>query len=298
MDQPDILSKLVTSSKFNKNIDYVTPQVELMGITRAVDGASAEEHIERCARECYQSHKGMDPQYNARFLRGLIIRGHESVLEHASASFRVLGGSRAYTHEQVRHRLLSFSQQSQRYVSENNFRAIMPPEIEKRDELRVYLEEFNRSVRALYKHLKSNNIRNEDARFVLPNAVESGIVVSGNLREWRWVVQLRLAPNAQWEIRRITAEILKILQHECPIIFGEYILNESNHTITHISELITPDEAMQIVREVLEQKRCPEAEGKVLKAIGDDRVFQALFHLKRTLQPECKQLLTECGDLK
>lgn len=298
MENTDLLSKLVIDTKFNRKVEYVTPNVELMGITRAIDGGTAEEHIERCARECYQSHKGMDSKYNARFLRGLIIRGHESVLEHASASFRVLGGSRAYTHEQVRHRLLSFSQQSQRYVSENNFRAIIPPEIEKRPELKEYFEEYNRYVRALYKFFKSNDIRNEDARFVLPNAVESGIVISGNLREWRWVVQLRLAPNAQWEIRRITAEILKILQKECPIIFGEFILNEDNNTISHISELIEPDKAMTIIREVIDHKRCPEAEGKVLKAIGDDDVFQALYHIKRTLQPECKQLLLQCGDLK
>lgn len=275
-----------------KPIAYVEPEVTLLGVTRPADGGSVEQHLERAARECYKSQKKMASDTTERFLRGIIVRGHESILEHASATFKVVGGSRAYTHEQVRHRLLSFSQQSQRFVSEANFRAIIPPHIAANPEAVEVYRAFLRAARALYKRLKDAGIRNEDARFVLPNAIESGIVISGNFREWRHVISLRLAPNAQWEIRAITAKILGILEREAPTVFGDFILNVSDNTVTHLSETVSCEEARSTIVTALTK------ETQVLKSLGDLSIYASLFHVKRCLSSPCRETLESCGDLK
>ncbi len=291
-----IVESLETLTQF-----LTEPQVTLLGITKPVDNevASVEEHIERSARECYQSHAKMDPAENARFLRGIILRGHESVLEHASATFRVLGGSRAYTHEQVRHRLLSFSQQSQRYVNEREFRAILPPKIAERAEATEVYKQAIERVREAYAKLKDLKLKNEDARFVLPNAVESGIVISGNFREWRHVFKLRCSKSAQWEIRRICGMMLKEIKKHAPIVFSDLVLEENDWTATHISETIDCESAQKKVRETLaELADKGEKPNRILKLLGDDDVFRAIFHVKLCLCPGCKSAFSSCGDLK
>ncbi len=282
--------------------EFITePEVTLLGITMPIDGEArtVEEHIERSARECYQSHAKMEPAENARFLRGIILRGHESVLEHASATFRVLGGSRAYTHEQVRHRLLSFSQQSQRFVNEAEFRAILPPKIGKHKEaLKVYQEAIEQARRA-YGKLKELKLKNEDARFVLPNAVESGIVISGNFREWRHVLKLRCSKSAQWEIRRICGMILKEIKKHAPNVFSDLILDEGDWTVSHISETVTCEEAQNKVAVTLEELNLKgEKPNRILKLLGDDEIYRALFHVKLCLAKGCKDIFNACGDLK
>jgi len=277
------------------------PEVKLMGITLPVDGEAetVEEHIERSARECYKSHEKMKPQENPRFIRSIILRGHESVLEHASATFRVHGGSRAYTHEQVRHRLLSFSQQSQRYVDEKAFRAILPPKIAKNAEaLKIYKQAIEHARKA-YAKLKELRLKNEDARFVLPNAVESGIVISGNFREWRHVFKLRCSKAAQWEIRRICGMMLKEIKKYAPIVFGDLILDEESWVVTHISETIDCKQAqMRVYAELKKLEDEGEKPSRILKRLGDEELYRALFHVKLCLARDCKQAFSACGNLK
>jgi thymidylate synthase (FAD) len=276
----------------DKPVMFVEPEVTLLGITRPMDDGTVEQHLERAARECYRSQKKTASDSTVRFLRGIIVRGHESILEHASATFKVVGGSRAYTHEQVRHRLLSFSQQSQRFVSEANFRAVMPPEVAKSPETAKVFAAFVVAARSLYKRLKAAGIKNEDARFVLPNAVESGIVISGNFREWRHVVGLRLSPSAQWEIRAVTAKMLEILKAEAPTVFGDFILNRIDNTVTHLSETVSCEAARAKIAETV------LGEPRILRALGDDSVYAALFHVRRCLSQACRESLALCGDLK
>lgn len=282
--------------------EFITePQVTLLGITMPIDGEAntVEEHIERSARECYQSHNKMDHKENQRFLRGIILRGHESVLEHASATFRVLGGSRAYTHEQVRHRLLSFSQQSQRFVNEKDFRAILPPSIKAKPEAMDVYRDALEQARSAYAKLKELKLKNEDARFVLPNAVESGIVISGNFREWRHVFKLRCSKSAQWEIRRICGMMLREIRKYAPAVFSDLILDEQEWTVKHIAETIDCDDAQEKVRNILsELQRKGEKPSNILKRLGDDEVYRALFHLKLCLARACKEVFSSCGDLK
>jgi len=86
-------------------------------------------------------------------------------------------------------------------------------------------------VKRIYSELRRLGIKNEDARFVLPNAVESQIVVTANLREWRHIVELRGSPDAQWEIRKIAIEILKLLKSHVPTVFEDFQIDERTFTI-------------------------------------------------------------------
>lgn len=202
-------------------------KIELLAIT-----PDAEKLIEKAGRTCYLSFDKVNEDSHKRFIRMLIKSGHESVLEHAYATFRITGGSRAFTHQIVRHRLCAFSQQSQRYVDEKGFSIITPPSIEKNEEAKRIFGDFIKSAKDTYIKLQSLGIKKEDARFVLPNAVESEIVISANFREWRHILRERCNKSAQWEIREIALEILKILQYHAPIIFEDFKINNRNKTAT------------------------------------------------------------------
>ncbi len=165
-----------------------------------------------------------------KFIKMLIRSGHLSVLEHAYASFRIQGGSRSFTHQLVRHRMASFTQQSQRYVNEKNFQYVVPPSIEKNPEaLRIY-RDFMEEARRVYALLREIRIKKEDARFVLPNAVFSEIVITANFREWRHIIELRGSKAAQWEIRKMAVEVLKILKEKAPSVFYDFYV-EGDHII-------------------------------------------------------------------
>ncbi len=184
---------------------------------------NAARVIEEAGRTCYLSFDKVSEESAKKFIRMITKSGHHSVLEHASATFRIKGGSRAFTHQIVRHRLASFSQQSQRYVEETAFRYVTPPAIAQNPEaLEIYKELMSHSQEA-YTKLKAIGMRKEDARYVLPNAAVSEIVVSANFREWRHLLGLRKEKAAQWEIREICSEILRQLAEEAPIVFEDML---------------------------------------------------------------------------
>ncbi len=192
--------------------------MELLSIT-----PDAERLIEEAGRTCYLSFDKIDSASSQKFIRMIIKNGHHSVLEHACATFRIKGGSRSFTHQIVRHRLASFSQQSQRYVNEREFQTVTPPSIsQNKDALKVF-DDLMEHARKAYGELKKMNIRKEDARFVLPNAVTSEIVITANLRQWRHIISLRTEKHAQWEIRHICDEILRQLAEKAPAIFEDFL---------------------------------------------------------------------------
>jgi thymidylate synthase (FAD) len=204
-------------------------KVELLFIT-----PNAEKLIESAGRTCYLSFGKRGKDTEKSFIKMLIKRGHLSVLEHASATFRISEVSRAFTHQFVRHRLCSYSQQSQRYVDESNFNYVEPESIKNNSKAHPIFTEFMGNAKKAYSELQKLGIKNEDARFVLPNAVETQIVVTANLREWRHIVELRGEPGAQWEIRRAAIEILKILKKHAPTVFGDLEVDEKNNTVKKI----------------------------------------------------------------
>lgn len=204
-------------------------KVELLFIT-----PNAEKLIETAGRASYLSFDKQGKDTEKKFIRMLIKRGHYSVLEHAYATFRISGVSRAFTHQLVRHRLCSFTQQSQRHVDESNFKYVEPPSIKNKPKAHKIFNDSIEYARETYKKLIEMGVSKEDARYALPNATESQIVVTANLREWRHIIELRGSPNAQWEIRKITIEILKILKKYAPTAFEDFEIDEEKSVIRRV----------------------------------------------------------------
>ena len=163
----------------------------------------------------------------ARFVADVLDSGHHSPVEHVSFTFAVEGVSRALTHQLVRHRLASYSQQSQRYVNESGFDYVLPPRIAKIPEARELFEDFMAQTAKTYARLREllqaqgrkGAKANEDARFVLPQAAESKIVLTMNCRSLLHFFALRCCQRAQWEIRAMAEEMLAICQERLPVVF-------------------------------------------------------------------------------
>lgn len=189
-------------------------EVDLLAVT-----PDAEKVIEEAGRTCYMSHERASDASAARFIRMLVTRGHLSVLEHAAATFRVRGLSRAATHQMVRHRLCSFSQRSQRYVRESGQAPVLPPSIETNAEAAACFNEAMASAQRAYDRLINLGVPKEDARFVMPNATPSEIVMTANFRELRHIIQVRGSRGAQWEIRAMAAAVLGIMKSIAPNVF-------------------------------------------------------------------------------
>lgn len=204
--------------------------VELLSIT-----PNAEKLIEDAGRTAYLSFRKAIKCDSKDFIRMLNDSGHESVLEHASATFRIKGGSRSFTHQLVRHRHCSFTQQSQRYVNEVNFDYIEPESIKKNPAAHQLFTSLIEDAKKVYKEMQKLGVKNEDARFILPNAVESEIVVTANFREWRHIFELRGNADAQWEIRKIIIEILRILKDYAPVVFEDFEIDDKNLVVKKIS---------------------------------------------------------------
>jgi thymidylate synthase (FAD) len=189
-------------------------QVELVAMT-----PQPQSVIEQAGRTCYLSFERIGAKSAEEFIRRLIKMGHESPLEHASATFRIRNGSRAMTHQLVRHRLMSVSQQSQRYVDEQGFTYVVPEGLPDQ-----FAEDYHNDMKTLqqmYSKWRDRGLKKEDARFVLPNACTSEIVVTANFRQWRHIFSLRITPKAQWEIRKACRLILEILRQHAPACFED-----------------------------------------------------------------------------
>ncbi len=169
-----------------------------------------------------------DKEKQADFVSRIMESGHESPIEHVSFTFAIEGISRACTHQLVRHRLASYSQQSQRYVDGSNFDYIIPPAIERIPEAKERFESFINEVGEAYRDLKAileaagrkGPKANEDARFVLPQAAESKIVTTMNCRALLHFFELRCCKRAQWEIRDMALRMLEICREILPVVFS------------------------------------------------------------------------------
>jgi thymidylate synthase (FAD) len=156
------------------------------------------------------------------FLEKIMSLGHQSVLEHASFTFGIEGVSRTTSHQLVRHRLASYSQQSQRYVSHaKRFSAIIPDTVQENPEARALFEKELASLHEVYSRLVAMGIPAEDARYILPNATETKIMVTMNARELLHFFALRCCQRAQWEIRAMAIEMLRLVRPLAPTIFRE-----------------------------------------------------------------------------
>lgn len=158
-----------------------------------------------------------DEEKMLKLIERVISSGHFSTIEHIQVSFAIANVSRACTHQLVRHRHMSFSQKSQRYVKEKGqFDYIIPPTIEKNPELKEKFEKFMSEISNVYMEFTEAGIPAEDARFVLPNAAASSMVASLNLREMIHLANLRLCTRAQYEIRTLVKKMCEELIKEEP----------------------------------------------------------------------------------
>jgi len=157
------------------------------------------------------------------FLKMVMGFGHFSVTEHATFTFSISGVSRALTHQLVRHRIASYTQQSQRYVkfSEDEVKYVTPHTIDESKEAREMFTEAMASAANAYQRLLKKGIPPEDARFVLPNAATTNIVVTMNARELMHLIRLRTCERTQWELREVATEMLKQLKKAAPILFSD-----------------------------------------------------------------------------
>ncbi len=195
-----------------------------------------EEVIAMAAKLCYSPSaiedlkKKIKAKDQSIFVDRLMKMHHESPIEHASFTFAVEGISRACSHQLVRHRLASYSQQSQRYVSEESgFDYVIPKTIKGDTELEEYFNNFMAKAQEAYNYLvgrlNEKGIKgesaNQDARFVMPNACETKIMVTMNARELLHFFRQRCCNRAQWEIRAMAIEMLKLVRSVSPTIFRD-----------------------------------------------------------------------------
>lgn len=191
----------------------------------------ADELAEFAGRACYESWSRPNPQTatNEGYLANILDHQHFSVLEHASATFWITGISRTLTHELVRHRHLSFSQVSQRYVDESQREVKVPPGLDGEDDLIDMLHDLDQSAKQLYEIISDRLIdkgkpkkeARQTARAALLGCQTTKIVVTGNLRAWREVIQKRNSPAADTEIRELAAALLVQLKRIAPNTFQD-----------------------------------------------------------------------------
>ncbi|MBI4682895.1 MAG: FAD-dependent thymidylate synthase [Nitrospirae bacterium] len=195
-----------------------------------------EEIIAMAAKLCYSpaditSLKGkIESKDQKSFVEKLVKMGHMTPIEHPSFTFAIEGISRACSHQLVRHRVASYSQQSQRYVSEQAaFDYIIPPSIKEDKDLKrafiAFMKEAHNAYNNMLDKLNEKGIKgesaNQDARFILPNAAETKIMVTMNARELLHFFRQRCCNRAQWEIRKMSEEMLKLVKKIAPTIFDK-----------------------------------------------------------------------------
>jgi thymidylate synthase (FAD) len=162
----------------------------------------------------------MNPDTAKRIIKRVTGYGHVSVIEHASFTFSIEGVSRAMTHQLVRHRVASYTQQSQRYVTYDTLeKYVTPPSIADKAEAKKIFDETLEKISGTYKKLLRLGIPKEDARFILPNAAKTNIIVTMNARELRHFFNLRCCVRAQWEIREVATEMLRQVKKVAPALF-------------------------------------------------------------------------------
>jgi thymidylate synthase (FAD) len=166
--------------------------------------------------------KKMDPETAKRLIKRVTGYGHASVIEHASFTFSIEGVSRAMTHQLVRHRIASYTQQSQRYVTYDTLEKYVTPEsISSNVDAKKVFDEALERISETYQKLLELKISKEDARFILPNAAKTNIIVTMNTRELRHFFNLRCCARAQWEIREVAVEMLRQAKKAAPVLFED-----------------------------------------------------------------------------
>jgi len=199
-------------------------------------------HVERCGRICYKSEAKITDKSAPKFVENICRNRHESVLEHSSLT-AIMIGSRAFSHQLVRHRIGAYSQESMRYVNYGKSRALkvicpkrfgMKPGIydcsdtgELTDKQYFWLHHQDACYREYLRELE-DGVPPEDARYSLPISCKTEVAVTYNLRQWRHFLRIRTDRHAQWEIRDIATDICKQLKRDMPAVFCDILMEDTN----------------------------------------------------------------------
>lgn len=215
----------------------------ILAILVGIGGETPLELIELAGRTAYQSRERITHQSAERFIEMLRKRGHESVLEHSAMTVEFNNLSRGFTHELVRHRLASFTQESTRRVDESDFKVVVPPNKDPDEQvvqlvlpdgssLMISFREWMELNEQMYRGLRKAGWHTQDARQVLPIGIKAQIVITTNFREWRHIFGLRCSHRAHWEIRRVMVNLLREVQERIPVIFDDFEISEDGQTAT------------------------------------------------------------------
>ncbi len=197
-------------------------------IEDVIDGGEILKKIERAGRVCYKSEEKITEDSAKRFVQNIIKSGHESVIEHEKITVRIIC-DRGVSHEIVRHRIASYSQESTRYCNYNadkfgNELTFIKPYFWDEDiEKYSIWEETMRCIEKSYMKLIDLGAKPQEARSVLPNSLKTEIVVTMNLREWRHFFKLRAVKAAHPQMRQIAVPLLKAFQDAIPILFDDIV---------------------------------------------------------------------------
>lgn len=193
---------------------------------RVPDGEDMLRHIEEAGRTCYKSEDRITPESARKFVAHAISIGHFSIIEHPSISVRIIT-DRGVTHELVRHRIASFSQESTRYCNYGNKKfggeiTCIEPTFKLTDPDRVLLE----MIEGHYLSRLDEGLTPQEARYFLPNGLKTEIVVTCNVREWRHIFSLRTSSKAHPQIRALMADILGGFKKVMPVLFDDIYIEE------------------------------------------------------------------------
>jgi len=228
---------------------------KILAIMTGLEGEAPLQLIETAGRTAYQSRDKITPESAVKFAEALRKRGHESVFEHSCMVVEFNDVSRGLTHELVRHRVASYTQESTRYVDEKEFRVVAPPAKNVEEKivelnipqpensglkvsLKVSFADWVNLSEQMYKGLRSQGWVPQDARQILPTGIKSQIVVTANLREWRHIFKMRCAIDAHWEIRQVMVKLLKEVQKRVPVLFDDFVISEETQSATLVKTQI------------------------------------------------------------
>nr|VFK66671.1 MAG: thymidylate synthase (FAD) [Candidatus Kentron sp. UNK]VFK69936.1 MAG: thymidylate synthase (FAD) [Candidatus Kentron sp. UNK] len=194
-----------------------------------IDGQELIRKIEAAGRTCYKSEDKMAAGTAEAFIKRIIASGHESVIEHEKVTARFIC-DRGVTHELVRHRIASYSQESTRYCNYannkfgNEITVIEPCYWEKNDKMRTLWLQAMEDAERHYFGLIENGANAQEARSVLPNSLKTEIVVTMNLREWRHFFKIRTAKSAHPQMREISILALMMFKEAIPVVFDDILV--------------------------------------------------------------------------
>lgn len=201
----------------------IQPAVELI---TPINGRAILERIEECGRVCYKSENNISENSCHAFCEKIIKNGHESVLEHCSFTIKFIC-DRGVSHEIVRHRIASYSQESTRYCNYSGGRfgteitVIEPLFLEPDTEIYSIWKNSCQNAEYAYFALLDAGLMPQEARSVLPNSLKTEVVMTANIREWRHFFKLRCSPAAHPQMRQVAAQALRLVYDRVPVLFDD-----------------------------------------------------------------------------